>query len=378
MRSQAVKQGSLGLVILAGIGVTAGFALWLRGVSFGSNAFSFVIKLEDSSGLDVGSPVRYRGAVVGKVQKLEPEPDAVKVIVAIDNPNLAIPRQAAIETNQTGFLSNASIDIIPSLGTKIAGGLSPTQPDCPATQIICQGDTVEGKPGVSFTQLMRETRAAIRQITDQELVNNLNRTLKAAGSAATSVQKLSDNANQVVQNFANPLEKSLEKFGNTADAVSAAANNFGKVADSAQGFIDQGKGQVGETLKGVNSAAAEAKSLLASAKPLLADGKFIGNLQKLSENVAQASENLRLLSVEVNNPNTLVALREALDSARATFANTKKITADLDELTGDPKFRSNLRNLVNGLNSLVSTNSGQPIVFSFAAPDLLAEQAPAR
>lgn len=373
MRSPAVKQGSLGLVILAGIGATIGIALWLRGISFNNSAFSFTIKLADSSGLDVGSPVRYRGALIGKVQKLEPEADAIKVTVAIDYPNLAIPKQATIETNQTGFLSNSSIDIIPALGTKIASNISPTQADCPTNQIICAGDVVEGKPGVSFTELMRETRAAVRQLSDQELLKNLNSTLKAAGAAANSVQKLSDNANQVVRNFSDPLEKSLEKFGNTADAVSAAATNFGKVADSAQGLIAQGKEQVGETLKGVNNAAAEARSLLAGAKPLLADGKFITNLQKLSENVAQASENLRLLTAEVNNPNTLVALREALDSARATFANTKKITADLDELTGDPKFRSNLRNLVNGLNSLVSVNGTQPMFFSFAAPDLLTE-----
>ncbi len=43
-----------------------------------------------------------------------------------------------------------------------------------------------------------------------------------------------------------------------------------------------------------------------------------------------------------------------LDSARATFANTRKITADLDELTGDPKFRANIRNIVNGLSGLLS------------------------
>jgi phospholipid/cholesterol/gamma-HCH transport system substrate-binding protein len=48
-------------------------------------------------------------------------------------------------------------------------------------------------------------------------------------------------------------------------------------------------------------------------------------------------------------------LRETLDSARATFANAKKITADLDELTGDPKLRSNIRNLINGLGGLLST-----------------------
>ena len=38
-----------------------------------------------------------------------------------------------------------------------------------------------------------------------------------------------------------------------------------------------------------------------------------------------------------------------------TFENTQKITSDLDELTGDPKFRQNLLQLVNGLSKLVSS-----------------------
>jgi phospholipid/cholesterol/gamma-HCH transport system substrate-binding protein len=33
----------------------------------------------------------------------------------------------------------------------------------------------------------------------------------------------------------------------------------------------------------------------------------------------------------------------------------KKITSDLDELTGDPAFRQNLLRLVNGLSGLVSS-----------------------
>ena len=48
-------------------------------------------------------------------------------------------------------------------------------------------------------------------------------------------------------------------------------------------------------------------------------------------------------------------LQQTLDSARLTFENTQKITSDLDELTGDPTFRQNLRQLVNGLSGLVSS-----------------------
>ena len=38
-----------------------------------------------------------------------------------------------------------------------------------------------------------------------------------------------------------------------------------------------------------------------------------------------------------------------------TFQNAQKITSDLDELTGDPALRENLRQLINGLSGLVSS-----------------------
>ncbi len=62
-----------------------------------------------------------------------------------------------------------------------------------------------------------------------------------------------------------------------------------------------------------------------------------------------------MLLKHLNDPKNAVLLQQTLDSARVTFENTQKITSDLDELTGDPKFRKNLLQLVNGLSKLVSS-----------------------
>lgn len=84
-------------------------------------------------------------------------------------------------------------------------------------------------------------------------------------------------------------------------------------------------------------------------------GELIQNLETLSANAAQASANLRDVSNALNNPTNLLVLQQTLDSARVTFQNTQKITSDLDELTGDPALRDNLRQLINGLSGLVSS-----------------------
>jgi phospholipid/cholesterol/gamma-HCH transport system substrate-binding protein len=81
----------------------------------------------------------------------------------------------------------------------------------------------------------------------------------------------------------------------------------------------------------------------------------MNNLEVLTANAAVASANLKDISQSLNDPKNIVLLQQTLDSARLTFENAQKITADLDELTGDPTFRQNLLRLVNGLSSLVSS-----------------------
>jgi phospholipid/cholesterol/gamma-HCH transport system substrate-binding protein len=350
MQSRTIREGSLGLLIIAGVAVLGGGVLWLRGFR-GDSGFSFAIAFTDASGLSVGSPVRFRGVQIGKVQNLQAESTNVKVNVAIDNPKLVIPRDSLVETNQSGFLNSTTIDIFPKANLASDPNFDPLSQNCDNNKIVCRGITIEGKTGVNFTQVVRETSETMRKLNDSELLNSLNKTLKSTDEAAQSFKVLANSANKLINSFQGPVAQ----FSDTATAISQAANNFSQTANKVDGLILENKEKLAKTLEGISATANEAKALLASTRPLLDDGKFIKDLQKLSDNAAETAANLRQLSTEVNNPNTIATMRETLDSARATFANTQKITADLDELTGDPKFRSNVRNLVNGLSGLLSS-----------------------
>ncbi len=79
------------------------------------------------------------------------------------------------------------------------------------------------------------------------------------------------------------------------------------------------------------------------------------NLEQLIQNTRVMTANLRDASEALTDPQTILLLQQTLDAARVTFQNAQKLTADLDEVTGDPQFRLNLRQLVNGLSSLVSS-----------------------
>jgi phospholipid/cholesterol/gamma-HCH transport system substrate-binding protein len=366
MHRNALKEGSLGILILLGIGVFGGVLLWLKGFRFGEDGFSFEIKFPDASGLDVGSTVRFRGVQVGKVKSLSVDSDVAIVKVAIANPRLVIPRQSIIETSQSGFLSNSVIDILPQMDVTANASSNPLSDQCDNQIIVCSGKSINGTVGVSFTRLLRQTSATLRQVNETNLIGNLSTTLKSTTEAANSIKKLSERITTTVSG----VDKRLDQFGETANQLSNVAVSVRKTANSAETFLETNRLALANTLQSISNTSKEAQTLIASAKPLLADGEFIGNLKKLSESAAETANNLRLASKEINNPETIASLRATLDAARVTFANAQKISSDLDELTGDPKFRSNIRNLVNGLSGLVSSGSMLEFAAAGKAPTI--------
>ena len=373
MQRKTLRDGALGLFIIGGVVALGGALLWLRGLQLNGSKFIFTIKIPDASGLNTGSVVRFRGVEVGRVTALTPRTEGVDVQVSIENSKLIIPKQSVAETNQSSFLGNINIDILPPKEKlAIDPKLNPLSKDCNSELIICQGGEVAGSQGVSFIALLKDSRATLRKINDQNLVDNLNETLASAKTTARSIQKLTDSADRLVSTFGTQVTK----FGDMADAVSGAATKASNVANSAQDLIESNREKLALTLDGISATSREARSLLASAKPLLNDGKLIANLQKLSENAAETSANLRKASGQLNDPTTVASLRETLDSARATFANAKKITADLDELTGDPKLRSNIRNLINGLGGLLSTAPNLDITSTATASNVRPSEPP--
>ena len=52
---------------------------------------------------------------------------------------------------------------------------------------------------------------------------------------------------------------------------------------------------------------------------------------------------------------TILKIQQILDSARTLFENLNKVTSDVDELTGNPKFRRDLLRIIQGLSGLLSS-----------------------
>jgi phospholipid/cholesterol/gamma-HCH transport system substrate-binding protein len=375
MQSRTIREGSVGLLVILGISLLTLLALWLRGFQWGARTYTLELAFQDISGLQMGSPVQFRGVDVGEVTGIQPSANRVLVKVRIDSASLLIPRDVRVEANQSGFIGESVVLLTPQQplpAEAVSQNLSPLEPNCNSNLIVCNGDRLEGQVGVSYDELVRSMVRLVEVIDDPTLMGNLNLALTNVSTAATGFNQLSQDARRElagvsattrsltatatqVQQFARTSEQTVTQVG---DQLTNAANRVGTASDQVSSLVQVNRGTLVTTLNNLDQASQElrlATQTLSPAVNRLTQGELIQNLEALSANAAQASANLQQVSTALNTPENLLLLQQTLDSARVTFQNTQKITSDLDELTGDPAFRRNLRNLVNGLSGLVSS-----------------------
>ncbi|NEP43154.1 MAG: MCE family protein, partial [Okeania sp. SIO2H7] len=207
MRSRAIREGSLGLLILLGLGFFGGLILWLRGFQFGDRSFTAVIEFNSASGLQVGAPVRYRGVTIGKVMQIKPGPNGVDVKIRITPADLIVPRSVNIESNQSGFIASATVDLTPT--SEIATSAitaKPLDPNCPADIIICNNSRLQGRQGVTMEDFIRVGVRMADAYTDPELFNSIKSIAENAALASQEATKLSRDLSDLTVTVKDELE----------------------------------------------------------------------------------------------------------------------------------------------------------------------------
>lgn len=394
MRSRTLREGSLGLFVILGLGLFGVLALWLRGVSLGRQSYRFVVEFQDALGVQSGAPVRYRGVRVGRLVEVAPGINGVDAQVEVLSPDLKLPRPQRIEVNQGGLIGETTIDIVPPEQPLVdAAELPPpVSSRCNSDLIICDGDRIPGTVGVSFERLTRASTRFTQAYSEPEFVETVTALLENTSRATEDIAQLARDVSDLTLLFQEELSlltdstiattqtlgRTAERFGDTADRFNETAANLNRLTETTNALLLDNRSRLVTTLENFDALSGELRQAAQGLQPILQRSdrtlalvnqnlsqleqanltteltSLIENATVLSENAAVASNNLRELSNAVNDPETLLLLQQTLESARSTFQNVEKITADLDDLTGDPEFRENLRRMVNGLSGLVS------------------------
>lgn len=363
MRTRTLREGSVGLLILIGVGLFGILVIWLRGLNPGSRSYTLQSSLETTAGLQVGTAVNYRGVAIGRIVSIEAKTNVVDVTIEITQPGFVIPKESVVETNQSGLIGETIITIVPQATIPdSAVGLSPYGEDCDATLIACDGDFLPGREGISYDTLIRSADQISKALSDPELIedikaiaNNTSQITENFIDLSAELTVLTQDLRQEIAPLSAGAQRTLAAATDAAVSAGGAAQEIELTAAEARVLLAANRTNITTTLDNLSVSSARLRTILDTVTPAIQDGEFLSNLEILSANAAIASENIREITDAFNTPENLIMLQQTLASARDVFQSAQKIMADIDELTGDPTFRDNIRNLVNGLSGLVSS-----------------------
>lgn len=383
MRSRSTREGSVGLLILLGILTLGAGIYWLKGVRFGRTTYQISVDFPQANGVTRGTPVLFRGVQVGRVVSVTPETNGIEARLEISPADLRMPPQLVIEPSRQGLIGEAVVEITPQVViSEDLGTMTPISADCDSQVIICDGDQIVGR---SSGQVLTSLSELAELYSDPEFYENLTRGIESLSRVSEEIVSLS----QDVSAFTKMLEGEVQQLTLNANQITASVtetsgnlNNLTKevtvVTTNVNELINNNSESITSTIASINQTSDELAQLTRELRPVIAtiDKNLAdSDIAELINNLESLSANLRDFTVQINSDTNILTIQQLLDSARATFANTEKITADLDQLTGDPQFRDNVRRLVNGLSQLVSsTEQLEAKMYSAQALNSVAEQ----
>ena len=363
MRARTIREGSVGLLILFGIGLFGGLVLWLRGFNPNNRPYKLVAEFAAAMGIQIGTPVMYRGVPVGRVLSINPLSNSVELELEITQKDLRIPAQVTVETIETGLIGETSINMTPLRELSAsAANISPTGSECDSSVILCDGDRLDGQIGPSYEELLRSAGEVADLLNDPELIGQLKAVLKTAtsttqqaGTLATEATELAKAARTEIVPLSQSARSATDAANRAARQVEGAATQFSLTAADINGLIGENRGVLVNTLGNLEETSVQLRGAVDALGPTIQGGELVGNLETLVNNASTASADLQSITSSLNTPANLVLLQQTLESARDALASAQKVLADVDEITGDPAIRKQLRDLINGLGDLVSS-----------------------
>ena len=359
MRSRTIREGSIGLLVIFGVLIFGGLALWIKGFAFGKESYKIIADFPDVNGIQVGDGVRYRGLQVGRVEDIQPGVNGVDVVLEIDSEDLLIPQDSTLKARSSGLIGDTFVDIVPKTQlSPQAANLNPIGSSCDPEQIICDNTRLEGEKGLTLDDLLPYTYRFSRAYGEPEFVAKVDSAVANAGVAAEEVADLTRNTTALVNELQQEVNSTSDELVATAETFQTTAEQINQLTNQVEQLIAQNENTLGDTLNSISTTSDRLQDLAVKIDKTVDAAnteQLATNLNELTTNAAVASENLKNITESFGSQASVVSLQQTLDSARVTFDNAQKITSDLESLTGDPAFVENVRQLVNGLSGLVST-----------------------
>lgn len=279
MAVSTTNHWKLGLFVVAGIGAMIGLLFWLGAQRFSRESFDAVAYFDESvQGLDVGSPLKFRGVTVGNV---------ADITVAPDHRHVQVTSEIYVDSVRDLGISDGKPD---------PGSGQPFMPENLRVQLVAAGIT-----GVRFLEVnfFNPERYPPPPLPFSPAWNYI----PAAPSTLRSLE-------EAALEFANRLPALGEQTSAALIEGRATLGSMRRLADQLEGD----DGRLNRLLARLDSAAATAETTLREAQA----GATASALREASVSVTGAANGLNSGVVDVREDlrADLVSLREALDAIR--------------------------------------------------------------
>ncbi len=292
---------TVGLFVASGVAFALLAIIWLGMSRFFEKGHYYVTYFNESvQGLDMESPVKYRGVSIGRVQSIGVAPDS-KLIQVV----LKIESGQTLDSNVVAQLK--SVGITGSMFVELDRKKKEEPDRSPPLSFPSKYPIVASRPS-EISELVRGIDDVINQIRSVDL-EGISEKIKLN---LDNISQVIDDAN--IKGISKNIESSLERVSSILDS-----RRWKKIVASVENTLVGVEGIVGENEKTIKTAIEDFGQAMGQANILLEKGSsLIGgtadsqshlrrHLLLIAQNLEKASENLqRLIDLLADQPSQLI------------------------------------------------------------------------
>jgi ABC-type transporter Mla subunit MlaD len=278
---------------------------------------------ETVNGLDLGSAVKYRGVVIGRVAAIGVAPDGKLVAVEMDlEQGFRVKPELRASVATSGITGLSVIDIgfaragveSPTLTFTPPENFIPAQPSKLTTFTAAMVDLAEDLKGSDIRGLVAEYRAAATAARERFAGPEVGRTLSRIASAADALEALARRATALA---ADPrISGTLDRLADTAEQMQGAAR-------SAQGLVRDPR--VAQTLDDAHAATAALRRAAEEIRSEVAAMRAADRLDEVQRKVEGAVD-----GVDSSARAAAAGVRDTAEATMRAAARWERLAANLD------------------------------------------------
>lgn len=271
---------------------------YLRGNDVFSRSNKYYAIYRSVEGLSVSKPVLVNGFQIGRVSKMELQPDGRTIVEFKIDPQYDIPANTLAKLESTDLLGSKAIDFELGNSKELAENKDTLQADI-------QGSLAESlqpiqKKAEMLISKVDSSLAAINKILNPEFQRNVDRSF---ASIANSLQTLEGTTKKIdnligsqtthINNILANAETASGGLKTTVNNMNAVTGNFKQVSD------DIAASNIKQTLDNANKAVADLQNVIGKVNSNKGTLGLLLNDDQMYKNLTDASNNLNNLFIDL-------------------------------------------------------------------------------